>query len=38
MARPATAARVLSAVLRLAERGGPNALTMEGVAAEAGGA
>ena len=36
MARPATAARVLSAVLRLAERGGPNALTMEGVAAEAG--
>ncbi len=36
MARPATAARVYAAVLHLAENGGPNALTMEGVAAEAG--
>lgn len=36
MARPSTAARVFAAVVRLAERGGPNALTMEGVATEAG--
>lgn len=36
MARPTTVARVFAAVLQLAERGGPNALTMEGIAAEAG--
>ncbi|QIK72560.1 TetR/AcrR family transcriptional regulator [Propioniciclava coleopterorum] len=36
MARPTTAARVFAAVLHLAERGGPSALTMEGIAAEAG--
>ena len=36
MARPTTAARVFAAVLRLAESGGPSALTMEGIAAEAG--
>lgn len=36
MARPTTVARVFAAVLHLAERGGPNALTMEGIAAEAG--
>lgn len=36
MARPRTVARVHTAVLGLAERGGPNALTMEGIAAEAG--
>lgn len=36
MARPTTVTRVLAAVLRLAEGGGPNALTMEGIAAEAG--
>ncbi|TPJ34746.1 TetR family transcriptional regulator [Mesorhizobium sp. B2-6-6] len=36
MARPDTARRVHAAVLALAERGGPDALTMEGIAAEAG--
>ncbi|GAB97553.1 AcrR family transcriptional regulator [Kineosphaera limosa] len=36
MARPKTVERVYAAVLALAERGGPNALTMEGIAAEAG--
>lgn len=36
MARPTTAARVFAAVLHLAERGGTQALTMEGIAAEAG--
>lgn len=36
MARPTTVTRVHSAVLELAERGGPSALTMEGIAAEAG--
>lgn len=36
MARPTTAARVFAAVLHLAEHGGPSALTMEGIAAEAG--
>lgn len=36
MARPTTVARVFAAVLRLAERGGPNVLTMEGIASEAG--
>ena len=36
MARPATVARVFAAVLDLADRGGPSALTMEGIAAEAG--
>lgn len=36
MARPETARRVHAAVLALAERGGPDALTMEGIAAEAG--
>ena len=36
MARPTTAARVFAAVLHLAERGGPNALTMQGIAVEAG--
>ncbi|MGK4218728.1 TetR/AcrR family transcriptional regulator [Kocuria marina] len=36
MARPTTVARVLAAVLDLAEHGGPSALTMEGIAAEAG--
>lgn len=36
MARPTTAARVFAAVLHLADRGGPSALTMEGIASEAG--
>lgn len=36
MVRPDTARRVRDAVLALAERGGPGALTMEGIAAEAG--
>lgn len=36
MARPQTVARVHAAVLSLAERAGPDALTMEGIAAEAG--
>lgn len=36
MARPTTVARVFAAVLDLAEHGGPSALTMEGIAAEAG--
>lgn len=36
MARPETVKRVHAAVMGLAERGGPNALTMEGIAAEAG--
>ena len=36
MARPTTAARVFAAVLHLADRGGPSALTMEGIATEAG--
>lgn len=36
MARPATVKRVHAAVLGLAERSGPSALTMEGIAAEAG--
>lgn len=36
MARPTTVARVLAAVLDLAERRGPGALTMEGIATEAG--
>lgn len=36
MARPATVKRVHTAVMTLANRGGPGALTMEGIAAEAG--
>lgn len=36
MARPETVKRVHTAVLSLAERGGSGALTMEGIAAEAG--
>lgn len=36
MARPTTVKRVHAAVMELAERGGPGALTMEGIAAEAG--
>lgn len=36
MARPETVKRVHAAVMGLAERGGPGALTMEGIAAEAG--
>lgn len=36
MARPETVKRVYAAVMDLAERGGPGALTMEGIAAEAG--
>lgn len=35
MARPETVKRVYAAVMDLAERGGPGALTMEGIAAEA---
>lgn len=36
MARPETVKRVHAAVMALADRGGPGALTMEGIAAEAG--
>lgn len=36
MTRPSTFTRVVAAVLELAERGGPEALTMEGIAAAAG--
>ncbi|MGB6180937.1 MAG: TetR/AcrR family transcriptional regulator C-terminal ligand-binding domain-containing protein [Rhodococcus sp. (in: high G+C Gram-positive bacteria)] len=36
MVRPGTVRRVHAAVLGVAERGGPGALTMEGIAAEAG--